>query len=71
MFDRAIAYCKERTQFGKKLVEFQVTQHKLADIATMKYEPFHGKVLFKTPKYNDYFKENFKTFNALDTPLFF
>ena len=32
----------------------------------IKYEPFHGKVLFKTPKYNDYFKENFKAFNALD-----
>lgn len=30
------------------------------------YEPFHSKVLFKTPKYNDYFKENFKTFDALD-----
>jgi hypothetical protein len=32
----------------------------------IKYEPFHGKVLFKTPKYNDYFKENFRVFNALD-----
>ncbi|MBN2534397.1 MAG: transposase [Spirochaetales bacterium] len=32
----------------------------------IKYEPFHGKVLFKTPKYNDYFKEDFRTFNALD-----
>jgi len=30
------------------------------------YEPFHGKVLFKTPKYNEYFKENFKSFAALD-----
>jgi hypothetical protein len=37
----------------------------------IKYEPLHGNVLFKTPKYNDYFKENFKTFNALDTPLLF
>ena len=35
----------------------------------IKYEPFHGKILFKTPKYNDYFKENFKSFNVLDTPL--
>ncbi|MBN2442240.1 MAG: transposase [Spirochaetales bacterium] len=35
----------------------------------LKYEPFHGKVLFKTPKYNDYFKENFKSFDVLDTPL--
>ena len=32
----------------------------------IKYEPFHGKVLFKTPKYNDYFKENFRVFNTLD-----
>jgi hypothetical protein len=32
----------------------------------IKYEPFHGKVLFKTPKYNDYFKENFRSFDALD-----
>lgn len=30
------------------------------------YEPFHGKVLFKTPKYNEYFKENFKEYDALD-----
>lgn len=33
-FDRALAYTKERKQFGKKLAEFQVTQHKLADMAT-------------------------------------
>jgi alkylation response protein AidB-like acyl-CoA dehydrogenase len=33
-FDRAIAYTKERSQFGKKLAQFQVTQHKLADMAT-------------------------------------
>ena len=32
----------------------------------IKYETFHGKVLFKTPKYNDYFKENFKSFDVLD-----
>ena len=32
-FDRALAYCKERTQFGKKLAQFQITQHKLADMA--------------------------------------
>jgi alkylation response protein AidB-like acyl-CoA dehydrogenase len=32
-FDRALAYCKERSQFGKKLAQFQVTQHKLADMA--------------------------------------
>lgn len=33
-FDRALAYTKERTQFGKKLAQFQVTQHKLADMVT-------------------------------------
>ncbi|MFP3927766.1 MAG: acyl-CoA dehydrogenase family protein [Desulfobacteraceae bacterium] len=33
-FDRAIAYTKERKQFGRKIAEFQVTQHKLADMAT-------------------------------------
>jgi alkylation response protein AidB-like acyl-CoA dehydrogenase len=33
-FDRALAYTKERSQFGKKLCQFQVTQHKLADMAT-------------------------------------
>jgi len=32
----------------------------------IKYESFHGKVLFKTPKYSDYFKENFKVFSVLD-----
>ncbi len=33
-YDRALAYVKERTQFGKKIGQFQVTQHKLADMAT-------------------------------------
>ena len=33
-FDRALAYVKGRTQFGKKLAEFQITQHKLAEMAT-------------------------------------
>jgi alkylation response protein AidB-like acyl-CoA dehydrogenase len=33
-FDRALAYVKERSQFGKKLAEFQVTQHKLAEMIT-------------------------------------
>jgi alkylation response protein AidB-like acyl-CoA dehydrogenase len=32
--DRALAYAREREQFGKRLVDFQVTQHKLADMAT-------------------------------------
>ena len=33
-FDRTLDYAKKREQFGQKLVEFQVTQHKLADMAT-------------------------------------
>lgn len=33
-FDRGLDYAKRREQFGKKLAEFQVIQHKLADIAT-------------------------------------
>jgi alkylation response protein AidB-like acyl-CoA dehydrogenase len=33
-FDRALDYTKNRQQFGKRLVDFQATQHKLADMAT-------------------------------------
>ena len=33
-FDRALEYAKEREQFGRKLSDFQVTRHKLADMAT-------------------------------------
>lgn len=33
-FDRALAYTKQREQFGRKIAQFQVTQHKLADMAT-------------------------------------
>jgi alkylation response protein AidB-like acyl-CoA dehydrogenase len=33
-FDRALDYAKKRDQFGQKLAGFQVTQHKLADMAT-------------------------------------
>ena len=33
-YDRALAYVKEREQFGRKIAQFQVTQHKLADMAT-------------------------------------
>ncbi|MBS3759625.1 MAG: acyl-CoA dehydrogenase family protein [Desulfobacterales bacterium] len=32
-FDRALAYIKEREQFGKKLAQFQITRHKIADMA--------------------------------------
>lgn len=33
-FDRALDYVKEREQFGSKIAAFQVTQHKIADMAT-------------------------------------
>ncbi|HEX2987777.1 MAG TPA: acyl-CoA dehydrogenase family protein [Chloroflexota bacterium] len=33
-FDRALARVKERRQFGKRLADLQVTQHKIADMAT-------------------------------------
>ncbi len=33
-YDRVMAYVKEREQFGRKIAQFQVTQHKLADMAT-------------------------------------
>ena len=33
-FDRALAYVKQREQFGKKIAQFQANQHKLADMAT-------------------------------------
>ena len=36
-FNKALAYSKERKQFGKRLSEFQITQFKLADMA-MKIE---------------------------------
>jgi alkylation response protein AidB-like acyl-CoA dehydrogenase len=32
-FERAMEYAKKREQFGRKIVEFQATQHKLADMA--------------------------------------
>lgn len=33
-FDRALDYVKSRKQFGKRIAQFQVTHHKLADMAT-------------------------------------
>lgn len=33
-YERALNYVKQREQFGQKLALFQVTQHKLADMAT-------------------------------------
>ena len=34
-FDKSVAYCKERVQFGKPIAKFQAIQFKLADMATM------------------------------------
>lgn len=33
-FDRALDYVKQREQFNKKIAQFQITQHKLADMHT-------------------------------------
>jgi alkylation response protein AidB-like acyl-CoA dehydrogenase len=33
-FDRALDYSEQREQFGRRIADFQVTQHKLADMAT-------------------------------------
>ncbi len=33
-FDRALDYTRRREQFGRKLADFQITRHKLADMAT-------------------------------------
>ena len=33
-FDRAFEYVKQREQFGRKLIEFQITRHKLAEMIT-------------------------------------
>ena len=34
MFDRVLGYTKERVQFSRKLAEFQVSRHKIAQMAT-------------------------------------
>lgn len=33
-FERAFAYVKQREQFGTKIIDFQVTRHKVAEMAT-------------------------------------
>jgi len=33
-YERALSYVKQREQFGRKIAQFQVTQHKLAEMAT-------------------------------------
>ena len=50
---------KARESIAQYLVRPPLSLNKI------KYEPFKGKVLFKT-KYNEYFGENFKVYNASD-----
>lgn len=33
-FERAFAYVKQREQFGRKIIDFQITRHKLSEMAT-------------------------------------
>ncbi len=33
-FDRALAYVKQRKQFGRKLIDFQATRHRLSELIT-------------------------------------
>jgi alkylation response protein AidB-like acyl-CoA dehydrogenase len=33
-YDRALDYIKQREQFGRKIAQFQINQHKIADMAT-------------------------------------
>jgi len=34
VFDRTLVYAKERSAFGRKIAQFQVTRHKFAEMAT-------------------------------------
>ncbi len=45
------------------IAQYLVRPH--LSLSKIKYEPFKGKVLFKT-KYNEYFGENFKVYTASD-----
>lgn len=53
-FDRAIDYVKQREQFGRKLVQFQVTRHKLAEMAakieTTRYLTYYAAWSFDSGK---------------------
>lgn len=54
--DRALAYVKEREQFGKKLAQFQVTRHKIADMAAQieaaRYLTYYAASRFDRGKYS-------------------
>lgn len=53
-FDRALAYVRQREQFGKKLAQFQVTRHKLAEmgaaIEAARYLTYHAAWCFDQDK---------------------
>jgi len=34
VFERAVGYIKERVQFGRRIAEFQISRHKIAELAT-------------------------------------
>jgi alkylation response protein AidB-like acyl-CoA dehydrogenase len=53
-FDRAMDYVKQREQFGRKLAQFQITRHKLADMAakieTARYLTYYAAWSFDNGK---------------------
>ncbi|MDA3896353.1 MAG: acyl-CoA/acyl-ACP dehydrogenase [Desulfobacteraceae bacterium] len=53
-FERALNYVKQREQFGKKLAQFQITRHKLADMASKieaaRYLTYHAAWCFDNKK---------------------
>lgn len=53
-FDRALDYVKQREQFGKKLAQFQITRHKLAEMASKieaaRYITYHAAWCFDNKK---------------------
>ncbi len=55
-FDRAMQYAKQREQFGRKLSQFQVIRHKLADMAVSiegaRYLTYKSAIEFENGKIN-------------------
>lgn len=53
-FDRALDYVKQREQFGRKLAQFQITRHKLAEMAakieTARYLTYYAAWSFDNGK---------------------
>jgi len=62
-FDAALAYAREREQFGSKIASFQIIQHMLADMA-MKIET--GRLLtYKAAKYAEFDHKDAARFSAM------